>query len=296
MQNRKLPPLKALHAFASASQHLSFSRAAEELCVSAAAVSHQIRLLERQLNTPLFERLPRGLVLTPAALSLQSVCDRAFSEIGDVIETIGSEGKKIIRLASLPHFSGKALYPAVHDFMARHTKCSIEISHTLTTPDFGRNKVDFAVLFGKGNWPSLESDLLFHSPISPACSPSLLKDNRISRPEDITSFPILLDHACFQVQWIDWFRAVNTAGWEKLPFVPCDDIHALLGAAQQGFGFIMEPEFMIGDLLENGSLAYPFPDKLLDYGYYVVYPKQSLSTTVGRACHQWITSTFTKLA
>jgi DNA-binding transcriptional LysR family regulator len=279
-----------LQAFVSAAHHLNFSRAAEELCVTAAAVSHQIRLLESHLNTPLFERQARGLLLTPAALSLQSVCDRAFAEIGDVIDAIGPEGNRVIRLSSLPHFSGKMLLPALSRFKALYPRYSLEVSHTLTVPDFSHGKQDFAILFGSGEWPGLESELLFTSPTGPTCAPSLLEAGRIAAPADLAAFPILLDHSCFQVLWVDWFKKMHADGWEKLSFVPCNDIHALLGAVQQGFGFIMEPEFMIGDLVRNGSLVYPFHGKLTNYGYYLVYPHQSVHNSGGRAFREWLRS------
>ncbi|MGF7160770.1 LysR family glycine cleavage system transcriptional activator [Rhodoligotrophos appendicifer] len=290
-ERKRLPPLKALQAFTSAAHHLNFSRAAEELCVTAAAVSHQIRLLERTLNTVLFERLPRGLRLTPAGLSLQSVTDRAFAEIGEVIDAIRADDtNETVHLASLPHFSGKVMFPLRRQFMDSHPRFDIEISHTLTVPEFGDGSSDFAVLFGKGDWPGLECELLFLSPVGPACAPSLISAKGFGGPADIAAYPILLDHSCFRQIWIDWFGLTRSEGWERLNYVPCNDIHALLGAARQGYGFIMEPEFMIGDLLAAGKLIYPVQLRLMNYGYYLVYPKQALHKASSRAFRDWMLS------
>lgn len=259
--------------------------------MTAAAVSHQIRLLERALKTPLFERRPRGLRLTPAAQLLLSVCDRAFAEIGDVIDKIRPDAEPdTIRLASLPHFSGQVMFPLRRQFMDKNPRYNLEISHTLTAPDFEGGNMDFAVLYGKGDWPELTSELLFLSPVGPTCSPNLLPSGGLAMPADVARYPILLDHSCFQQIWVDWFELAGALGWEHLTYVPCNDIHALLGAADQGFGMIMEPEFMIGDRLAEGRLTYPVPIRLMNYGYYLVYPKHALQKTACRVFREWLTA------
>jgi LysR family transcriptional regulator, glycine cleavage system transcriptional activator len=285
----RLPPLKALQTFVSATHHLNFSRAAQELCVTAAAVSYQIRLLERSLNATLFERRPRGLHLTPAGVSLRSVCEHAFADIADAVEAIrsGEHGREI-RVASMPHFSGKVLFPASLRFMAENPRWKVKIDHTLTVPEFAEAGYDFAVLFGTGDWPGLESQLLFNSPTGPTCAPSLLGRGDIAQPGDIARFPILLDDSSFQVLWIDWFRHVGATGWEKLTNIPCNDIHALLHAAEQGVGFIMEPEFMIREQLVNGTLLYPFNSPLLNYGYYLVYPQYTQMNVPRQKFRDWL--------
>lgn len=285
----RLPPLNALRAFESAANHLNFSRAAEELCVTAAAVSYQVRLLERDLGAALFLRQPRGLALTREGRGLQSACHKAFGEIGEVVEAIkaGSRQQRI-RVAALPHFSANQLFPGREEFMRAHPQFDFEVDHGLALPRFPEEGCDFAVAFGTGNWPGFESELLFNSPVLPACSPKLLERLSLGKPEDLKRAPILLDDNAFHEMWVDWFRANELGGWEKLNFVVCNDIHALLSSAVAGYGVILEPRCMIEELLATKALVQPFGRALRNYGYHLVYPATSLGTAAGRAFREWL--------
>jgi DNA-binding transcriptional LysR family regulator len=285
----RLPPLKALRAFTSAATHLNFSRAAEELCVTPAAVSYQVRLLETTLAASLFERLPRGLELTREGRSLQSVCEKAFGELAEIVETLQSGSQHLeVRIASVPHFSAHILFPARLAFMQLYPQLNLVIDHTFTTPDFSEDGYDFAVLFGKNDWPGFKADLLFHSPTAPACAPSLVEREGMAKLGDIARVPILLEHSCFHGLWVDWFVELGAEGWEKLNYVPCNDFHALLITAAQGYGFVMEPDFVIGDLLAKGHLVRPFAHAMSNYGYYLVYRAESLQKQSCRTFRDWL--------
>ncbi|MGD9743965.1 MAG: LysR substrate-binding domain-containing protein [Hyphomicrobium sp.] len=285
----RLPPLNALRAFESAANHRSFSRAAEELCVTAAAVSYQVRLLERDLGAALFLRQPRGLALTREGRGLQSVCQKAFADIGEVVEAIkaGSRQQRV-RVTALPHFSAHQLFPGRDEFMRSFPQFDFEVDHNLALPRFPEEGYDFAIAFGTGSWPGFESELLFNSPVMPACSPKLLERLPLDRPEDLKRVPILLDDNTFHEMWVDWFRINELAGWEKLNYVNCNDIHALLSSAIAGYGVILEPRCMIEEFLGARTLVLPFAKALTNYGYHLVYPSTSIGTSAGRAFREWI--------
>jgi len=292
----RLPPFKALHAFTSAAAHLNFSKAAEELCVTAGAVSYQVRLLERALGVSLFERLPRGLELTQKGVTLQAACERAFSELSDAVDRVRSASQNFeIRVSSVPHFSARILFPARQQFMKEHPNYNLIIDHSLTVPDFSEDGYDFAILFGKGSWPGLTSELLFNSPSAPACAPSLLERYGPGMVEKIHSIPILLDHSCFHEMWIDWFAAAGLSGWERLNFVPVNDFHALLTTTAQGLGLVMEPDFVISEQLASGQLVRPFDAVLDTYGYHLAYPADTLGKKSCRTFRDWLLDHVTSL-
>lgn len=284
----RLPPLKSLHVFSSAAAHLSFAKAADELCVTAAAVSYQVRQLEVALGTLLFHRLPRSLELTREGMSLQSVCEKAFAEIADVVETVRSHSEqREVRVASVPQFSARVLFPMRQEFAEAHPHVEMTIEHTLAVPDFPEDECDFAVLFGKGSWPGLESDLLFNSPTGPACAPVMIERHRLATIADLVRLPILLDDSSFHSLWVDWYKAAGTSGWENLMFIPCNDIHALLAAAAQGYGMVMEPDFVLQDLLASGTVVRPFDTIMSFYGYHLVYPAETLHKESCRTFRDW---------
>lgn len=285
----RLPPLKALHAFTSAAAHLNFSKAAEELCVTAGAVSYQVRLLERALGASLFERLPRGLELTQKGVTLQAACEHAFGELSDAVDTVRSGSQNFeIRVISVPHFSARILFPARQEFMKKHPNYNLIIDHSLTVPDFSEDGYDFAILFGKGSWPGVTSELLFNSPTAPACAPSLIERHGASMLEKIHSIPVLLDHNCFHEMWVDWFAAAGLRGWERLNFIPVNDFHALLTTTAQGLGLVMEPDFVIEEHLAKGQMVRPFDTVLDTYGYHLAYPSDTLGKKSCRVFRDWL--------
>ena len=287
-QRRRLPPLKALKTFESAANHLNFTKAAEELCVTAAAVSYQIRLLESDLGTDLFVRLPRGLALTQEGRALQSVCNQAFGQLSETVDTIVSGAQREeIRVASLPHFSARILIPGREELQDKHPNVSLSVEHTLALPDFA-DGYDFSIQFGRGSWEGTTNEPLFYSPVTPACSPKLVEQVGLSHPSDLQNTTILLDDYSFHDMWIEWFKMNELSGWETLNYTKCNDIHALLNVAVAGYGVVLEPRFVIQDQLAAGSLVTPFDVSLKTYGYFLVYPSATLKRTAAKTFRDWL--------
>jgi DNA-binding transcriptional LysR family regulator len=258
------------------------------LCVTAAAVSYQIKLLEQELGTTLFLRTPKGLRLTRDGRALHSICNSALGQIAEGIEALKSDAsERRIRIETLPGFSAEVLMPGQAEFKRQNPKVTLEVYHSVAPPAFSEG-LDFAIYFGRGSWPTLRSDLLFNSALTPACSPKLVKSARLKTAADLQSVPILIEDNEFHELWIDWFRANGVAGWESLRYINCNDIHAMLSLAVSGEGALLEPEFLIRKLLASKQLVTPFSLSLRDYGYYLLYPESTLKQSYCRAFRDWL--------
>ena len=149
--NRRLPPLTSLRAFEAAARHASFVKAADELAVTPAAVSQQIRLLEADLGVSLFRRLPRGLVLTEAAKSALPELRKAFAHLAGAVE--GVRGGSLVGplvVTIIPSFAGRWLVPRLGRFIDAYPEIEITVRAELRNVDFAREDVDVGIRYGKG--------------------------------------------------------------------------------------------------------------------------------------------------
>ncbi|MEE8394177.1 MAG: LysR family transcriptional regulator, partial [Rhodospirillales bacterium] len=170
---RRLPPLNALRVFEAAARHLSFTRAAGELNVTQAAVSHQIKSLEERLGLSLFRRINRGLLLTDEGQTMLVPVSEALDLIAGALERLQSvESTGILTVSVLPSFAAKWLVPRLGRFTAANPDIDIRLSTTLELVDFVRDGVDIAVRYGRGEWPDLKTVKLMAEDIFPVCSPA----------------------------------------------------------------------------------------------------------------------------
>ena len=148
---RRLPSLNALRAFEAAARHGSFVRAADELAVTPAAISQQIRLLEEDLGVSLFRRLPRGLVLTAAAKSALPDLGKAFAHLARAVE--GARGGSLVGplvVPVIPSFAGRWLVPRLGGFVAAYPQIELTIRAEIRNVDFAHDDVDLGVRYGRG--------------------------------------------------------------------------------------------------------------------------------------------------
>src|SRR5438876_12022549 len=186
---RRLPPLNALKAFEAAARHESFTRAAEELCVTQGAVSHQVKALEAELGIKLFNRERQRLVITGAGRDYLAVVRDAFDRIA-----VGTE-----RLHRLGRFA------------EAHPEIDLRVSATMHHVDFAREDVDLAVRHGDGNWPGLDVVRLSSEQLFAVCSPKLLASrNRLTKPADVLRFPLI--HLDDRKDWAKWLEAAGVDG------------------------------------------------------------------------------------
>src|SRR5246500_772062 len=173
--NDRLPPLGALRAFEAAARHMSFSKAAEELFVTPAAISHQIHALERDLGARLFHRLNRTIELTASARVLLPGLSDAFAGIRTSVRRLRAHNDTgSLTVTASPSIAAKWLVLRLHRFQERHPEVDVRISATDEVVDLTRGDFDIAIRYGCGKYAGLEVELLFTNEVFPACSPQLL--------------------------------------------------------------------------------------------------------------------------
>src|SRR6202011_3954150 len=173
--NSHLPPLGALRAFEAAARQLSFSRAAVELHVTPAAVSHQIHTLEQDLGVKLFQRLNRSIQLTASAQVLLPGLTEAFAGIHASVGRLRAHNDTgSLTVTASPSFAAKWLVLRLHRFQEQYPEVDVRISATDDVVDLTRGDFDIAIRYGRGKYPGLDVELLFTNEVFPACSPHLL--------------------------------------------------------------------------------------------------------------------------
>jgi LysR family glycine cleavage system transcriptional activator len=219
-----LPPLNALRAFESAARCLSFKQAAEELHVTPAAVSQQIKALEHYLGLPLFRRANRVLQLTPAAQAGLPKVQEGFACLAEAMEQFRARAKSpMLTISVAPSLAAKWLVPRLHRFAAVHPDIDMRISASMALvdgrsraalADFRRDGIDLAIRFGRGKYPGFQVDKLFSVAIVPMCSPRLLEgEYPLREPEDLRHHVLLHDDTLSlddrRPDWGMWLKAAG---------------------------------------------------------------------------------------
>src|SRR5215813_6767913 len=210
-----LPALGALRTFEAAARHLSFTRAADELAVTPAAVSHLVRELEDRLRVPLFWRTSRVVQLTPAGEILRAAVAEALAGIGRAVARLReADGKPRLSVTAAPSFAIKWLVPRLNRFLERAPEADVrvEVSHHLT--DFAREDMDIGVRFGTGSYPELRVDRLFAETVTPVCSPKLMRGKRpLRHPRDLRHHTLIhVDWQALGETWPTWQMWMDSAG------------------------------------------------------------------------------------
>src|SRR5438309_9216384 len=176
---RSLPPLNALRSFDAAARHQSFTRAAEELCVTQGAVSHQVKALEIQLGLQLFKRARNGLLITDAGRDYLAVVRDVFDRLELATDSLLQRQRSgTITVSTSPDFAAKWLVSRLGRFAAAHPEIELKVSATMHHVDFAREDIDLAIRHGAGNWVGLDAVNLCAETLFPVCSPALLGRQR----------------------------------------------------------------------------------------------------------------------
>ena len=214
---RRLPPLNAIRAFEAAARHLSFTKAAEELFVTQAAVSHQIKALEAALGLQLFRRFNRRLMLTDAGQAYLPPLREALDGIAAATERLRAvEQTGSLKVSVLPSFAAKWLLPRLSRFRERHPEIDVLVSANNALVDFARDEVDIAIRYGFGRHPELEVKFLMGDRIFPVCSPELLAAGPpLREPADLRHHTLLHDADALATEsesWRVWLEAAGVSG------------------------------------------------------------------------------------
>lgn len=297
---RRLPPLNGLRVFEAAARHMSFTRAAEELNVTQAAVSHQIKALEEQVGLPLFRRLNRALILTEEGQALLPAVRAALDGIAEALGRLNARTVTgALTVSVLPSFAVKWLVPRMSRFQDLHPDIDLRITAADRLVDFGRDAVDVAVRFGAGSWPGLRADFVVEEFVAPVCAPALAA--RLHSPADLARMTLLHEEMAplpgFPV-WPTWLRAAGIRDMsdaeERGPRF--SHTHIMLQAAVDGRGVALAQMLFAAEDIAEGRLVAPFELRLATgYAYYVVCLNAAADRPKIRAFRDWVIAE-TKLA
>jgi LysR family glycine cleavage system transcriptional activator len=294
---RNLPPLNSLRAFEAAARHLSFTKAAEELHVTPAAISHQIKALEEQLGVPLFRRLTRALRLTQAGQAALPPMRDGFDSLADAVDLLRAhENSGAITVSIDPSFAAKWLVPRLDRFRAALPDLDVRLDATDKLTDFQRDNVDLAIRYGSGNYPGLEVERLLSEEIFPVCSPKLLEGPApLAQPSDLRHHTLIhLEWDSENVTAPNWRMWLLAAGIHDIDFTrgPVFSMTTLaLQAAIEGQGVALASSFLVADDLAAGRLVVPFDLSVcdpLDFAYHVVVPKRTADLPKVVAFKTWL--------
>ncbi|NKB52358.1 MAG: LysR family transcriptional regulator [Rhizobiaceae bacterium] len=250
-----LPPLSALQTFESAARHLSFKAAAAELNVTAGAVSHQIRALESALNTPLFNRMHRGVELTTQGEILAQVMHRSLNDITEVIDQLRmADEERSVTIGATTAVSSLWLTPRLSRFWKEHGTIPVnqQVSDTQSAPD---NITDFVVRYGTPDLSKPDHHLLFNDRLIPLCNHEFASNYSASSLEEMAALPLIHLDATDEnwTTWRTWFDQQGyTAPMAK--GIRVNNYTIALQAARDGLGLILGWETLVEPLIRNGEL------------------------------------------
>lgn len=269
--NRKLPPLLALRVFECVARHGSFTKAADELCVTQAAVSHQIKALEDWIGAPLFRRLSRNIKLTEIGEKLAQPLGGAFDLIADGTEAALSQDKvQPITVAVFDSFASAWIVPRLARFRERFPDIQVKFVAKRQEDDaLSTGKADIEIRYGDGNWPNLRVEKIMDETILPVCAPALLEMH--GHPQalsDIARYPLL--HDVFIVDWKEFLGHFDLPQLRLSGGFGFSHSHLVKRACLEGLGIALGRWPLIAEEIESGALVRPFDCTLkLDNAYYV---------------------------
>ena len=294
---RRLPPLNGLRAFEAAARHLSFARAAEELAVTPAAISQQVRALEDHAGVKLFRRRTRAVELTEAGRAALPAVAGGLDALAEGYATLRKhEETGPITISVAPSFGAKWLVPRVEAFHAAHPDFEIRIDATEKIVDLQRADVDLAIRYGSGDYPGLASERLISEAAFPVCSPALLDGpHPLRRPEDLAHHTLL--HVQWRMQgatspnWRMWLRAAGLGhiDHERGPRFSIDSL--AMQTAIDGHGVALAMHSLVAPDLAAGRLVMPFGPPGADWQqfcYYLVWPKADSARRKVRVFRDWV--------
>ena len=289
---KRLPPLNSLRAFEAAARHLSFSKAAQELFVTPAAISHQIKTLEEHLGVKLFRRVNNGLLLTDSGQAALPSLRVGFEHLASAVELAQTSHLRCVLTISAAHsFAGKWLIPRLDRFSQIHPDIDVRIDATSRLTDFARDKVDLALRYGSGNYPGLHADCLLVDEVIPICSPLLQQgEHPLQTPSDLRHHRLI--HMDEPAGWPDWKMWLLSAGVEDVDWLSGSRFTGssmAIQAAIEGQGIALVSRVLVADDLAADRLITPFAASFpVNFCYYLVCPPDMLNSNKVAAFRNWI--------
>lgn len=282
MPDRPDIPLNALRTFEVSARQGSFTRAAIELRVTQAAVSHQIARLEDMLRVTLFHRTPAGLVMTDAGQALFPVMERSLDDIARGLDRVtGGAPTEVLNIGVVTTFAVGWLIPRLKIFTRAHPEITLRLSTHNNRVEIAREGLDVAIRFGDGQWPGVEAHHIMDAPMTPLCSPRL----------DIQTLANIRRHTLLRSyradEWPAWFALVGEV-CPPLTGPVLDSSIGLADVAAEGFGIALLPVAMFERQLLSGRLVRPVAKTLTLGSYWMTVPKDRRITTASKTLLDWM--------
>lgn len=287
----RLPPLTALRAFDAAARHMSFAKAAEELSVTPAALSFQIKSLEEHLGTPLFRRLNRAVELTEAGLALAPGAKDGFQTLANAWRAAQRlQDSQSLTVTAGPAFTAKWLAPRLYEFAQAHPEIELRFSASLRIMDFGRDAIDVAIRFGRHNDDDLYSLPLAEEWVAPVMTPALAE--KFPDAQSLVEAPLIFDDSIGflypRCDWKAWFAAMD------VEFDPTHGPHFsqadhAVDAALAGVGVVLGRRALVVKDIDDGRLVTPYGMALSTGARFrFLCPKGSENRPQVKAFREWM--------
>jgi LysR family glycine cleavage system transcriptional activator len=303
--HKPMPPLNALRAFEAAARHLSLTKAALELHVTAGALSHQIRGLEELLGVKLFERRVRSIALTAEGKLLYPGLQTGFTQIRDAVAGLDGRGdERVLVISTPPGFTAKWLAPRLYRFASAYPDVDARISSSFSNANFMTDGVDIAVR----NMPSdakpdssLEFEKLIDMSVVPLCSPKLVETyGPLRAPEALAKVPLIHDDTLIErievPTWADWFKAAGVPNVDVSRGLRFNSADHALDAAGEGAGVLLAQMVLAYDDLRTGRLVVPFDLALkTNRAYYIIWARKRRVLPAMEAFRTWLKQEVTAL-
>ena len=288
---RYLPPLKSLQVFLVAGQSKNFKQAAEQLNVTQAAVSQQIRLLEENLQSKLFERTNKQTMLTEKGRKLLPFIQRAFEELSSGVQVVtGDQNPQVLRISTVHSFSSLWLIPRLQEFQKLHPEIMVQLAPSSELIDFNQTNIDLAIRMGRGSYPDLVEKKIYDDNLIFVANPKLLVGINKDNPEQILRLPWIEDTSSgIQETFRDYCKSINFKYETLVPVIQSNDALPLIDSAVQSRGFLLVNSSLVIEHLRSGRLV-----KLLNYSskspysLYLVAPEQQFSWAKVKLFEDWL--------
>jgi LysR family glycine cleavage system transcriptional activator len=287
------PPFKSLKSFQLAARHGSFAAAANELCITASAVSHQIRRLEEQLGVALFVRHPRALAITAAGSAYLQQVEAVFAQLESATAELRARFQRVaLRLQVPPFFAQELLLPRLALFSVAHPETDLQVVTRSDVPADPLAEADVTVAIGDGRWPDVQARCLFPQAFVPACAPRLLAQSGVVSAAQL-ALGSLIVHTRRGDLWGRWAEAAGIEVLQPRQQLHFDTMSAVVDAAERGVGFALVSAPLARQRFASGTLQRVFPQEVsTGESYYVVQRLPVAARPEVRALGDWLVEQF----
>ncbi|MCM5705095.1 LysR substrate-binding domain-containing protein [Larsenimonas salina] len=287
--SRRLPPLNWLRSFEAAARHLSFTRAANELHMTQAAISQHIKGLESQLSVSLFKRLPQGLVLSDAGLAYLPAIHEAIERLSAATEELFGQGRpKLITIRASLVFFTTWLAPRLARFRALHPNIDLRFTSNIWAGE-GYKDADMEIRYGQGGWSGMTSERLTWDELFPVCRPGMFKCSAQLSSLEALSGQTLLHVIGYEEGWGYWLKKTGGSHFDTRAGLQFDTLISALEAAAQGIGIALGRSSLVEDMIARGRLEAPFGPRIsTSEAFHLVYSSHHYLHPHAAAFRAWL--------